>query len=315
MSMNITPYPVLSEELLKKIGLQVVDYEFEYDSGNQTRKLATKPLLGQEHITTKLHLSDDTGFWEPEHHNLRFRRMIVVSNSHHLFGKDGIAPKNAEIGIAVKWMSRPSKQRGVFVGNSVSFDGGKKEFFIQGELPAGILRDHFVLSTILYLKTRGTLQDGENHLANEPGMELGSLDSITFYLTGEGSHFPIFTTSDDGPLWRVECDWNDPRSELFDENTFKIVLNEDHPDYNLVYSPDGRTITPLMREICLSAVQILIENVIEQVKVEELRSESDYDKGSLCDVVRYFIDTFDLDTRRKELLAYSLRNSMLQQGG
>jgi hypothetical protein len=229
-----------------------------------------------------------------------------------LFGRDGIAPKNATIGIAVKWMSKPSRQRGVFAGDSISIGDGKTEFAVQGELPPGTLRDHVVLSTVLYLKSRGKPDPGESHLANEPGMELGSLDTIVFHLTGEGSFFPVLTTKDDGPLWRVECLWDDPRSDPFDEYSFRIVLNENHPDYRLVNSPDGRTITPLLKEICLSAVQILIENVIEQVPVEEIRGEKDYDRGSVCDAVRYFIDTFDLDTGKRESLAFTLRDSVFR---
>jgi hypothetical protein len=313
MSTVITPYPVLGDELLKKIGLEVVDYEFEYDDGKQTRKIETKPMRGEEHIASKFHLSDESEIWKPELHNLRFRRTIVIHNTRLLFGRDGIAPKDAVIGIAVKWMSKPSNQRGVFAGDSISFEDGKTQFVVQGELPPGILRDHFVLSTILYLKTRGKLQEGESHLANEPGVDLGTLDTVTIHLTGKGSYFPVFTISDDGPLWRVECNWDDPRYERFDEYSFRILLNANHPDYNHL-NPSDKRVTPLMKEICLSALQILIEKVIEQVPVEELRSEN-YDRGSLCEAVRYHIEKFELDTSQKEHLAYTLRKKAYNRLG
>lgn len=315
MSARISLYPVLSEDLLVCIGLQVIDYEFEYDNRNRSRLLSAKPLVGQEHVVTRLGLTDEYGEWDPEVCNLRFRRRIIIPNFHLLFGRDGIAPEDAEIGIAVKWMSKPSRQRGVFKGESMKLTNGKTDFLIQGEFPPGILRGHVDLSTILYLKTPGMLRDGEQHLANSSGIELGVLDNMSFYLSGEGSNLPIFTVKDNGPLWRVECNWDDPRIDPFDESSFRILLNENHPDFKFLYSNDEKKITPLMKEVFLSALQILMENVLAQVPENEVRSGRDAESGSLCMAVKYFIETFGLSVSPKEGLARSLRDKIYDKLG
>lgn len=314
MSASIALYPLLTEDMVKQIGLQVVDYDFEYDLHGQTRKISAKPLHGMEHVLTRLNLSDETGEWDPEKHNLRFKRTIVIPNSRILFGRHGIAPENAEIGIAVRWTSKPSRQRGVFVCEGLTASCNKTHFSIQGEFPPGILRGHFELSTMLYLKKTGTLHDGEHHLANSPGIELGVLDSMSFYLSGEGSIVPIFTVKDNGPLWRVECYWEDPRTDPFDESSFKILLNENHPDYKHLL-PDGQRLSPLMREIFLSAIQIVLENVFDQVSRSEVISGMDADEGSLCMAAKYMIDTFQLDTGSRERLARSLRENLYDKIG
>lgn len=314
MSASVALYPVLSEELAKRMGLQVVDYEFEFDLQGRTKKITAGPLLGMENVLNRMSLADESGEWDPERHNLRFKRTIVIPNVRILFGRDGVAPEKAQIGIAVRWTSKPSRQRGVFAGDGFTISSEQTVFSIQGEFPPGILRDHFELSTILYLKASGAVQEDERHLANVPGVEIGVLDSVTFFLSGVGSVLPIFTTKDNGPLWKVERYWEDPRTDPFDETSFRILLNENHPDYRHLYT-DGLNPSPLMKELFLSALQILIEDVLDQVPSHELIAGRDADEDSMCAAVKYMIETFDLAVSSKEVLAFSLRDKIYDKIG
>ena len=312
MSSAIALYPVLTEELLRKIGLQVMEYEFKYDFNHQQRSLVAKPLQGFENNHTRLYISDESGEWDPNQFNFKFERTLLISNPYYLFGEQGIAVRDAELGIAVKWTSKPSKQRGVFIGSSISLEKSEKDVLvsINGEFSPGTLREHFDLTTILYLKKPGNPNHAEKHLANIAGIELGVLDSFTYYLSGQGSFFPVFSIQDAGPLWRAECNWQDPRVDPFDDTSFRILLNENHPHYKHIHSASGNSVTPLLKEIVFFAIQILIENVLKDVPYDEVINGTNADSGSICQAVKYFIDTFDLETSTKEGLAFTLRKNM-----
>lgn len=315
MSGVVSLHPVLTTDLMQKLGFQVIDYLFEYDDGVGKAPLVTESITGQEHVQSRLHLKDESDIWNSETHNLHFLREVFIANPSHLFGPKGIAGTNAEIGIAVMWASRQSSQRGVFTGDSIRLNSDKNVFAIRGEFSPGVLRDSFTLSTILYLKSTGLLQDDERHLASVAGTSLGELGVTTFHLAGNGSFFPIFTLREDGPLWRVECNWEDSRTDFFDEDSVKIILNEKHADFKHTVSPDGEGFTPLMKEIVSSAIQIIIENVLKDVSFQDVMSGKGIDRGSVCSAVRYFIDTFDLDTSSKENLSYTLRKFLDRKVG
>lgn len=308
-------HPVLTEEDILKIGYQATDYAFEYDKGKDIFPLKAEPVAGQEHIQSQLHLTDEEDEWDSRTYNLRVKRTIIIRNPMPLFGPNGVAGSNAEIGVAVIWASKPSKQRGVFTGDSFTRTNFKTEYTVAGEFPKGILRDRLTLKTILYLKNPGITLNSENHLNQTPGAVLGELGETTIYLSGIGSVFPIFIQKESGPLWRVECKWGDPRTDEFDDENIRIILNESHSDYKLIDPGNKKSLSPLLKEIIASAVSIIIERVKETVSVGDILASKDIEEGSICMAVRYFIETFSLDTSSPESLAYSMRAYLDQKIG
>jgi hypothetical protein len=315
MKAIVNLHPVLTQELFQKIGYSSTDYSFEYDLPYRSVPLFAESITGKEHIQTQFLLRDDLNVWNSEIHNLRFKREIVIQNPAHLFGVSGIAGQSAEIGVAVVWASKPSSQRGIFVGESFDIHTTKREFTVSGEFPAGLLRERFQLTTILYLKKQGTFNEEERHLAQKPGVLLGDLGTTIFHLSGKGSIFPIFSYKENGPLWRVECNWGDPRTDPFDDENVRIILNENHPDYRFLESTDRKKLSPLMKEIIASAIQIIIEKAASEVPLQDIMEGTDVERGSVCMAIQYFIQTFELDTSSSENLAFSLRTYLDRKMG
>jgi hypothetical protein len=308
--------PVVTEELLLKLGHQGTDYEFKYDSSFRTIPLTTESVSGQEHLQTSLFLKDGLETWSSATHNLRIKKTITLQNPSLLFGPTGVAGKDSEIGVAVMWASKQANQRGIFRGDSIRFDTVQREFTVMGEIPKGVLRDRFHLNTVLYLKETGTIQAEERHLAQKSGIILGYLGKeITIHLKGNGSIFPIFSLKEDGPLWRVECNWDDVRSDSFDDENIRIILNENHPNYSLIESADRKQISPLMREIIASAIQIIIEKAKTEVSLHEIVEGRDIERGSVGMAIQYFIQAFNLDISSPESIAYSLRAQLDRKTG
>jgi hypothetical protein len=308
MSAQVYFHQVITPELMLKAGIQFSDYEFGYDSDGNSRLLIAESIAGQEHQFAQLYLKDHSGAWNPEEFNLAFTRNIYIPHLTWLFGKDGVAGENAEIGTAVIWASKQSNQRGVFVGESFTAYSEKNFFEVCGEFPAGILRDRVHLQTILYLKSAGQSGEAEQHFAKKPGTILGHLSETVIHFNGNASLFPIFTMAENGPLWRAECNWGDPRIDPFDEEYVRIVINESHKDYKYIAESD-QGLSPLMREIVASALQIIIEKVLEEVPLNDLDG-SETEPGSICIAVNYFIRTFSLDVSSKEMLAIGIRRHL-----
>lgn len=307
MNATLSFYPVITHDLMMKLGIQFSDYNFEYMDNGRRIRLKTETLPGQDHLLSQLFLKDENEVFDSAQHDLFISKEVVLPNPAYLFGPSGVAASNAEIGIGMMWTSKPSNQRGIFPGESFGADSGRQSFFITGKLRKGLIRDRFQLAVILYLKNPGTPNDDEKHLAQKSGIIFGSFGETTIHLKGTGSIFPIFTHQEDGPLWRVECNWMDPRTDAFDDENVRIIINEKHQDYKLVDSGDQTAPGPMMKEIIASALHIIIMKTLSEVSLEELERSNEFEEGSICMAVRYFRETFDLDFSSPENLAYTLR--------
>lgn len=308
--------PVVTEELLLKLGYQGTDYDFEYSSTLRTIPLTSEPVSGQEHLQTSFFLKDESETWSSATHNLLIKKTITLQNPSLLFGPMGVAGKEAEIGVAVMWASKQANQRGILRGESFRFDTVKREFTVTGEISKGVLRDRFHINTVLYLKEVGNIREGERHLSQTSGIILGYLGKeVTIHLKGNGSIFPIFSLKEEGPLWRVECNWDDIRSDSFDDENIRIILNENHPSYSLIESTDRKQVSPLMKEIIASAIQIIIEKAKTEVSLQEIVEGREIERGSVGMAIQYFIQAFNLDIRSPESIAYSLRAHLDQKTG
>jgi len=316
MKAVINLLPVVTEELLLKLGHQGTDYEFNYYSDDCVVPLTTESVSGQEHLMTSLFLKDELGKWSSAACNLRIKKTIMLQNPSLLFGPNGVAGREAEIGVAVMWASKQSHQRGVFKGESFRCNTLKREFTVTGEIPKGVLRDRFHLKCILYLKKAGAAIEEEQHLVQKPGAILGNIENeVTIFLKGNGSIFPIFFVEEEGPLWRVECNWDDVRSDTFDDDNVRIILNKKHADYQLIESSDKKQISPLLKEVIASAIHIIIEKAKSEVSLQDIVEGRDIERGSIAMAIQYFIQAFNLDISSPESIAYTLRAQLDRKSG
>mgnify|MGYP001195773627 CR=1 FL=1 len=301
-------FPVLSEELHTKVGFQAVQYTFTYHSEELEYHLSTE-ILDSQVRTDSLKVFDDKGLWTAAEHDLCLKRTFVLNNAFFLFGENGVAPQEAEIGLAVMWTSKASNQRGTILIDKFRYEPGKSlEFKVDGSFASGLLKTNVKLQTILYLKEPGRKKPNENHLANTTGIVLGVLDETVVILDGNGSVFPIVEVKESSkPLWWVECDWVDPLYDRFDEENVKICLNKSHPHYSFLNLEETDMKSPLLTEIIANALQIIIYKAKESNYWDDIIKGKDFEPGSVAEAVYYFINTFSLDVFSPEDLAASIR--------
>lgn len=301
MAAKISLFPTLTEELKSKVRIQTSDFNFYYTKNDDEFLLQSEEINNNP---TERKIVDKKGVWTPDNNNLCIRRKYSFKTYQCLFGQDGIACSNAIIGVALRWTSSDSKQRGVIEIGSLFNSTDDKEFILDYEFPTSQLRGMLELSSIVYLKRPGTPLWEEEHLSNTCGCILGELDRMEVRLDGIGSEFPVYETNNPfQPLWYIDCKWVDPTYDQFIE-CVSIYLNKGHKNYKYLEKDEQ-----LIKEIMASAIFLLITKLKSQKEDWDATMEGyGLRDGSVSAAVNYFIKTLGWNASTPESLSFSIRN-------
>ncbi len=305
MSNKIRPYPSLNEELLSRIRFQKSPLEFFYRDKDGFDQLLT---YDSEQQGSSYYIKDDNGVWSQDTCNFGFRRRFCIKTFQCLFGENGIACKDSEIGLAVEWASPDSKQRGMVKAGKFSCKDIIMEATAEKLFNRAQLRGELKLNVILYLEKAGNPDVNEKHLANQQGYILGEIESYSVFLDGKGSVFPIYEVNEPGqPLWYVKCEWTDPTSESFEE-CVSLNINTGHKNYKYLDRNQKTYDSQLLCEIMASALSIIIEKVrLANGMWEQIFSNKDFESGSIGEAVYYFADTLEWDLSTPEKVSLCAR--------
>lgn len=312
MAAPIFLYPSLTEEMKDGI-FQAKPYSFSYTSlDGLDRELDCEV----SELNSQVSCLKTDGVWNADKYNLYVKRTIALKNYKKLFGPDGVACRNARLGLSVIWTSFDSRQRGA--EPIVDFAVSEKELsdthdhtFVEGEIdlefsPAKIRGDvHF--SVVLYIAKSGTPSKDEMHLANEEGFVLGAFDTFVLRIDGTGSLFPVFEVYEkDQPLWYIRCDWTDPLSDPFSESV-SINLNTAHKNYKYIDRTQKSFCPQLLVEVMSSALCCIIEKIRSEKYLDQILGDDEVESGSVGEVVRYFANTLEWDFSTPDKLSLSTR--------
>lgn len=305
MAANISLFPIINDELLGKIRFQASPYEMYYVREDQEFQLRTEEV---ESSATIHKLIDEEGIWSPDDYSLCIKRRYSLRTYQCLFGENGIACKNATLGLALMWTSADSKQRGVIPIGDVTNSLKDLELSLNYEFGLAQLRGLVEFTTVIYIKNAGTPLWDEGHLANEYGCLLGELDRFIIKLDGTGSVFPMYEVSEPGqPLWYVKCDWDDPTYERFSE-CVSININTAHKNYKYLDKTKRTYDEQLLKEVMASALIIIITKLKEQENYwDATTTGEDLQSGSVSEAINYFINSLEWDVSTPESMSLSIR--------
>ncbi len=311
MASNISLFPMIDDDMLKKIRFQCDPYRFYYLRDELEYGLSSEPIDGSNSV---FKLEDPEGIWAPDDYNLGLKRRYTLRTYQCLFGDNGVACSNAVLGIAVVWTSADSKQRGVIQVGEITNSAKDVEFKLNYEFNEAQLRGEVEFTTIIYIKNAGTPLLNEEHLANEYGCVLGELDKFTIALDGNGSIFPMYEVNEPSqPLWYAKCDWDDPTYESFGE-CVSIYINKAHRNYKYLDKTKKTFDEQLLKEIMASALMLVITKLKQDVNYWDVTVNGDnLKKGSVSQAVYYFISTLEWDVSSLETLSLSIRKFLDQR--
>lgn len=306
MSVQLNLFPTIDKTLYEKIGYMSNSYKFSYHKDGYDIDLDNEANESHGQTQNVIQLIDSNSQWHANAYDLCFKRKCMINNPGFLFGANGIAEEDAVLGVAIMWLSKSSSQRGIFEVCELTFDNKRKNIDITGNFPPGQLKGTLILETIVYLKNSGL--KSSSIYADNTGTILGTLDTFTIVMDGNGSVFPIIEVKEPGqPLWYVVCSWTDPMVDSFDEDNIRLCINTANPSYNLLKLEEGLKESPFLKEILAGAMQTIVLNVMSSDYWDEILKGEGFEDGSIGQAINYFINTFGWETNSPERLAMSIR--------
>src|SRR3954464_13244748 len=116
--------------------------------------------------------------WSIEQHPLRVEcRLANPDTLAGIFGPNGLVRRNASLMLALEWISAKSSRRGFSKPHLLDHKEAAeaKELTFVLDFPARDLAGNIQLSLELLVGTAGKPGKDEHHLANAPGLRLGSI--------------------------------------------------------------------------------------------------------------------------------------------
>lgn len=309
MTQYFTMYPTLSEDLKNGIGFKIDDWEFSYKDTEEFPVIAENKKEYQNGYSAQI--KDPRGVWTADSYNLNVSSVLKICDCSILFGPLGIAPSDAEIGIAMTWISTDSDCRGVVYIGEIEKQKKSCEINFCYNFDENKLKGSIILDIIIYLKRAGKVLPDEKHLSHKEGTVLGKLSHCEFFIDGNGSFFPIAEVNEpDKPLWWVHYnELADPFEDKFTEDNVAIFLNSAHPYYKSMKIGISLKESPLFLEVISSALFVIVESVKANSANdwEQIIQGENFETGSIAQAINYFINKLEWDVSSPAKLSVSIR--------
>lgn len=304
--MNYGFFPVLTEELYDKAKISTDKYTFFYKQDN------IEYNLDYDYENNEYILLDDRNRWNSKDFNLKFHSHIHISDPNELFGINGIVPTKTKLSIALQWTCKGSNKRNTHFCFSFGFDEKEIDRDITMSIKSGQLRESVNISIILLVGDIGEPNSDEKFLANQKGIILGSFNEAKVMLEGKGSEFPVCSANlgETNELWCLEYNTDDPRNAKFTIENISLVLNKDHPCYKLIDENNLDSSSQLFKEIFSSALVLILLNLQQDDILREIKDSNDFDDGTICAAMHYFIRTFDIDITDVNTMTRSIKRNV-----
>lgn len=301
---TINAYPRASKDLLEKAGCVSDNFRFFYSPNGIEAGLIAKG-------SSIVKLSDPLDMWKLKEDGITIKKTVSIAYPNFLFGPDGIACKDAEIGICIIWTNHRLTQTGhILPQNDISNASGRTCFFEHTFLPGEIDGDLELSLRLFIKKSASVIEENEEILMNEEGVSIGEIDSIVVDFDSIYMEFPIEEySSDKEPLWWIEfSQWEDPKIiEKFTKDNICLYLN---PFYSACPMTDGNIKNIDMLIEILSTAYLMMFQRLSEEDLSATRNNIGLEANSICSILHQFIEecnATDLRFESAEMLLKSLQ--------
>ena len=279
---NLFFFPTIDEQMLEDSGCYGTDYEFGYYLDGTFR------TLNQAGNNT-VRLEDPLDVWNLDNDGLRIMRAVTIEYPGVLKGPQGVICTKAELGVCIIWNNRFLKQMGYILPAETIERDGKKGYIFSHYFPPGEILGDLILNTVIYVKKSAeTVENEEEHLINETGVTVGTIDSMLLNFSNTNMEFPMVDVNDNNqPLWWLELNqWEDPRKDPFNEDYVCLYLNS----YYECCPKVGESIKnlDLLIEIISSAYLLIFQKIEDMGFLNATLNDDGLEPGSISKVMFYF---------------------------
>lgn len=228
MSNRIESFPMLNENIVSELNINLNSLEAKYTFNNVINKLE---FINDEESNNEFIL-DNNGIWTSSIHNLHIFGKLEISNYNILFEEYKMAKKDTILGVALTYISPSStKTYTKPIGEITYTNSDKKIIDFTLDFEAGELSSILCLKFSIYVKEVDS-SDNSSIFARNPGTMLGEIYECNLIVEGQGSEFPIVTIENqESPLWDMEVDF-ETLEDWFSVDTICLKINKAHKDFS-----------------------------------------------------------------------------------
>lgn len=295
-------FPKLTDKMMENCGFTVEKYRFSYSFQDQDFELRQKG-------SSVVRIVEDND-WKIESDGINIEKRICIAYPQFLYGKNGLACSDAEIGICIIWTNKALTQTGCIMPTSDSVTAGGRICYFRHAFDPNTIAGDLELSAILYIKKAAeNIPEDETHLINEEGVSLGEIETLVVDLSSTYMEFPIEEyRSEKEPLWWVEfSQWEDPKViDEFKKENICLYLN---PYYSACPMTDGNIKNLDLLIDILATTYLLVFQRLNEDDLRATRQNIGLQPTSICSVLHQFIEncTEELRFESPERLLRSLQ--------
>lgn len=282
------------------------DLHFFYKDEEGSRQIL-KQTEGHDYKTL---LSNEDDSWDYGEKGFGIFGNVILGDPSVLFGPTQLVNVDAELGLALQWVSKQSSKRDVIpLAVIKSTTPNDVTIPIEHYFPKDRLFGEVHISLVIYLKKASC--NNKRGQAQLTGTILGELVRNVVILDGSGSTFPIVIVNEpDKPLWYVDFNYSDPLVEPFDKEYIAIYLNKANIAFTSIQNPKTKLDRVLYVEFLAGALQLILQNLMECPDWKDIQDGRGCEEGSIGEVMHYFKTTLNWDFDTPEKLAMSLRKDL-----
>ncbi|OHX50694.1 hypothetical protein [Cytobacillus oceanisediminis] len=305
MANKISMHRIFDEAMEELLNVST-DLHFFYKDSDGSKQI----LNEREDYEFKTLLSNNDDSWDYVEKGLGISGNLILGSPSSLFGPTQMVNADAELGIALQWVSKQSSQRGIIPLATITSTTPDNIFIpMNYYFHKDKLFGEVQISLVIYLKkaSRNSMR-GQAKLS---GTILGKLVEWVVILDGSGSTFPIVIVNEpDKPLWYVDFNYSEPLVEPFDKEYIAIYLNKAHAAFPSIQKPKTKIDQALYVEFLSGALQLILQNLMEGVDWQEIQNGDNCEEGSIGQVMHYFLTTLNWEFDTPEKLAISIRKDL-----
>ncbi|MCV2231837.1 hypothetical protein N7548_03245 [Acholeplasma manati] len=285
---NISLYPALNSILVNEIVKTKYDFYFE-------DKYSKKYPLRQEQLDKKsIKVTDPNEDWVYRDNGLYIKISTKILSCDRMFLNPEVACIDAQVGYGIEWYSQESRQRGFVVIGECNKDTKDNNKQVELMLNYKDFKDNVNFDIVFFIDTPGSADDKHRHLANEPGIIIGSSRLFSLILEGSGSIFPVMSIADAlKPLWEVKVDIESVEEDQFNKDYVCIYLNKEHKDYKYIDKGSKEFNISFLKDVLSSAITQIISTLIEGCEDHSIDSNSE--EGTIMRILYYFQEKHKFD--------------------
>ena len=294
MSNRIESFPMLNENIVSELSINLRSLEGKYNFNNVINKLE----FIQDGENNNDFVLDNNGIWTSDANELQIFGEFEISNYNILFEEYQLAKKDTILGVALTYISSGSSKTYTKPIVDIAYENNDQkivDFTLNFE--AGELSSILSLRFSIYVKEAKA--DNNSVFAQNTGTVLGEIYNCNLIIEGQGSEFPIVIIENpESPLWDMEVDF-ESFDDIFSKDTICLKINKAHKQFSKLGIDKISSNNNLVWKEILASFFVNVFLVAQEIESLDTILNQDIQEGTVGGFLKFMIMTFNIS--QKEL--------------